>query len=454
MGFQVEPSMLDFLFDSLSVQEAFDVLIKVVKERKRTGSRNYVLTMKDVRVEEKRPSKVNEDVPVKESFEIVLDGAAECQPMLGGSGYVGLLKDRFGRFERMLDERVDSGGVGPISNLRKLSSNKKGSARIRGLVLQKRWYGDRLIVTLEDDTGSVKIVVVGEAIRKFESVLLDEMIIVEVKLTERGFTCENLYHLDIPDRKPRLAEEDVWAVFLSDIHYGSSKFDEGGFDRFVDWMGGRLGEGGVVKRIKYVFLLGDLIGEEEPGAAGGKMEDMYAGLFGLVSRLRHDVRIFVIPGECDATRVALPQSPILRGFAKGLYSLNNLMMLGNPSWVRLNGVMCLLYHGQSLDDVFGQLEGKKVEVKPCDGMKALLRARHLVPSLGMTCPVGPDKYDMMVVERIPDVFVCGHRHTRDTDSYRGTLLISTPSWLNRGETDYGGRAAVVNLRTFEVLWRG
>ena len=43
----------------------------------------------------------------------------------------------------------------------------------------------------------------------------------------------------------------------------------------------------------------------------------------------------------------LPQPPLPKKDSDKLYSFENFTMLGNPSFIELNGVKILMYHGQS-----------------------------------------------------------------------------------------------------------
>jgi hypothetical protein len=61
----------------------------------------------------------------------------------------------------------------------------------------------------------------------------------------------------------------------------------------------------------------------------------------------------------------------------------------------------------------------------------------------------------LIVDPVPDIMHCGHIGIPDEDIYRGTLLLSTPSWMvGVGSAARSqGKAALVDLSTFDVLWR-
>ena len=86
------------------------------------------------------------------------------------------------------------------------------------------------------------------------------------------------------------------------------------------------------------------------------------------------LQMFVIPGNHDATRQALPQPMIPKKYAESLHELPNLKMLGDPCLFKLHGVLILAYHGRSLDDILATTPGLSYE-RPQEAMKVLLRAQ-------------------------------------------------------------------------------
>jgi DNA polymerase II small subunit len=77
----------------------------------------------------------------------------------------------------------------------------------------------------------------------------------------------------------------------------------------------------------------------------------------LLAKIPQHIKVFIIPGNHDPGRRALPQPPLPREYSNKLYSFENFTMLGNPSLVELNGVKILIYHGQSLDDIIATTPG-------------------------------------------------------------------------------------------------
>jgi DNA polymerase II small subunit len=171
------------------------------------------------------------------------------------------------------------------------------------------------------------------------------------------------------------------------------------------------------------------------------------------------LQMFMIPGNHDATRQALPQPMIPKKYAASLHGLKNLTMLGDPCLFKLNGVSILTYHGRSLDDVLATTPGLSYE-KPEEAMKVLLRARHLAPIFGLRTPIAPELEDHLVIEQVPDIFHAGHVHTVGVDRYKSTLIINSGTWqaqtgyqANLGISPRPGLVPIVNLATLEVRMR-
>jgi DNA polymerase II small subunit len=106
---------------------------------------------------------------------------------------------------------------------------------------------------------------------------------------------------------------------------------------------------------------------------------------------------------------------------------SNVTFVGNPSTFTLHGVRILAYHGRSMDDFVYSLPGMSY-ARPLDGMREMLRRRHLAPTYGGKTPIAPESEDYLVVDEVPDVFVMGHTHSVGLDEYRGVKTVSASTW--------------------------
>ncbi len=80
--------------------------------------------------------------------------------------------------------------------------------------------------------------------------------------------------------------------------------------------------------------------------------------------------------------------------------MENVVMVGNPAVVSLNGVKVMMFHGQSIDDIVKTTPGLSYN-KPTNVMKHLLRARHLSPIYGSQTPIAPEMEDLLVMPAGP-----------------------------------------------------
>jgi len=458
LGYQVEPDAVGQLLEQEGGPEpVLRVLESIAKSKVKRHGRQFVIGSRDIKPFLRGKVGAEPLVEVVPECQVLFDPTTRISPTTDSSGYVKMFRNRIERMSSIIRSRPDFFQIEKLNAIKTPSSGKKVLAKVVGLVVSKRVSGEYVSLTLEDDTGYLRLMCTDEAVRKAGEVLVDEFVLVEVESMPRGYYARNIYHPDVPERSKKLGAEKVYALFVSDLRIGSPDFDEEAFQRMIDWINGDLGEVDVVSRIGYLVLNGDLV--ENPLAKDGRLnarglDENYEFLADCIARIRRKLMVLVVPGEMDATRIALPQPAIIRRYAKRLHEMKNVVMLGNPSIVKIHGVTTLLFHGQSLDEVFRQLQSVSTS-KPTAGMKALLRARHVAPTFGGLTPLAPEKEDLLIVEDEPDIMHCGHTGLPDEDVYRGTLLLSTPSWSMKTKSMLKGqgRAALVNLSTFEVLWR-
>ena len=133
----------------------------------------------------------------------------------------------------------------------------------------------------------------------------------------------------------------------------------------------------------------------------------------------------------DAVRPAEPQPAFPQSIQKLFDS--TVIFAGNPSLLSLDGVRVLAYHGRSMDDLVSAIPGMSYH-RPIDGMKAMLRMRHLAPIYGGKTPIAPEAEDHLIIDEVPDIFVTGHVHAVGVDQYRGVVLVNASTW--QAQTPY------------------
>jgi DNA polymerase II small subunit len=409
-----------------------------------------------------------QDVIVKENIEpkveILRDPSDKIQPV-GIEGFAQLFKSRYEKLMKILRERPEA------RHLSKISEIKEGeSVRIAGLVYSKRFSKNGIELAIDDESGRLSLLALNdEAKRTASQVALDQCIMVELDQKGGRFFLKSLVQPDLPNRVVSQSKKTVYALFLSDLHIGSNKFLEEAFNRLLDWLSGRgfhaKEDEEIIKRLKYVILGGDIVDgvgvfpSQEYELVESNVYKQYEMVSKKLSSIPQHLSMFVIPGNHDSTRQALPQPMIPRRYAEPLYNLKNITMLGDPALIKLHGVSILIYHGRSLDDVLATTPGLSYE-RPTEAMKVLLKARHLAPTFGSRTPIAPEIEDHLVIDPVPDIFHAGHVHSVGVESYKGTLIVNSGTWqaqtgyqANLGIMPRPGLVPIVNLATLEVLTR-
>ena len=445
-GFQVTPDAIDHL-KTMNRPEFQDLMKRIIKSKNRNNDDNFMVSLDDVRQNIVQPD-VETDAPGVDDYE-VLDGNDVLQKQLEGvNGYHLLMKNRFNKYKQIMYDRQDSRKITRISTL--VQHTDQNEYKIAGLLKSRNKLPKSYEMELEDESTDLRLLVTdGNNIRKVESFLIDQMVIADVVFSKKigRFIVKNCYSLDVPAEVFQSVEgvEPVYGVFLSDIHVGSKTFLNREFQDFLNWINGRSGDLEVVSKIRYVVIAGDLV--DGIGVYPGQEEELtelnlskqYDEFAGLMAQIPKSIKIFVSPGNHDATRQALPQPPIFKRYAKALYEMDNVILLGDPCLVRLHGVNTLVYHGQSLVDIVGSSPGITFD-KPAEAMKVLLKARHLAPTHGST-RVALEEDDKLVIKIVPNIFHCGHIHTVQTLKYKGTLLVNSGTWQD--QTQFQKRMGIV-----------
>ncbi len=410
---------------------------------------------------------------VSSDIEVVEDPTDKLNSGERAENFLNYFRDRFGRLERVLRQRLDVKDATSIGNA--LEAPVNSEVKTIGIVTEKREHKHNIFLQVEDQGSSATVLVPSTASKdlfeKAQRVLLDQVVCVQAKRGRSDLlVATDLIYPDIPDRKTARASEPVYAALISDLHIGSKVFFEEGFNRFLSWLRGGVGNGKqmeIAGRVKYVVIAGDIVdgigvypGQEKELAISDIFEQ-YRLAAQFIEQIPEYIEIVIIPGNHDATRQALPQPAISKKYAEPIYEGREVIMLGDPARIRLHGVELLLYHGRSLDDVIGAVPDimyRNLNMTVARAMEQLLKARHLAPVYGQKTPIAPEGRDLLVIERPPDIFHAGHVHVTGHETYRGTLVLNSGAW--QGQTDYQrkmgleptyGVASIVDLQTFQVM---
>jgi DNA polymerase II small subunit len=383
--------------------------------------------------------------------------------------FVGYFNARFESLRKVLQERVEYRLSTSIEAVRKNATREK--AKIICMVKEKRdsSKGHRFL-EVEDATGELTVLLSDKrdddrkepAKNAYERILHDEVIGITGVLNGDLFIATEVVQPEVPlNHVRRFADEEVYAIFLSDIHVGSYLFLEREFQSFIDWLKGRGGRQDIAEKVKYIIVAGDLVDgigiypDQEKELTIPDIMRQYEFLAMLLSEIPSHIDVVLCMGNHDAVRNAEPQPRISKELAPALFELTNVHITGNPVRLSAHGVEFLVYHGTSLDTIIGNLSGSSY-TRPETAMIELLKRRHLVPTYGSDS-ISPENKDYLFIGDVPDVFHCGHVHTNGYTLYHGVNVINSGTW--QAKTAYQERLGhqptpamvpVMNLQNHEV----
>lgn len=452
-GFQIHP-------DAFKILENVDVekLEKIIKEivREKTKQKLFQINQDDLETY----LGIKDDPSLETEIKILLDPTDKITTGEGVKGYNALFSSRFNKLKRIISDRPEARMVKSLTFVK--NERSKDDMYVCGLVTARNSERNVTKLVLEDPSGSFEGVVFDDELQKTaDTLLLDQFVMARVSVGKNsGFIIKDLILPDIPDQATNKSESEAYAVFLSDLHIGSKYFMEEELTDFISWISS---PDPIAKKIRFVLICGDVVDgvgiypNQNKELVCQTIEEQLKKVEDLIEGIPKSIKIIIMPGNHDPGRRALPQPAIPKKYNSGLWDRENVIMVGNPAVVSLNGVKVMMFHGQSIDDIVKTTPGLSYD-KPTNVMKHLLRARHLSPIYGSQTPIAPEMQDLMVIEDIPDIFHVGHVHKAQLDMYKGILLVNSGSWQKQtpfqasvGMTPNPGIALLVNLKTFQVF---
>ena len=452
-GFQIHPDAFEFLENVDSKK-----LEKIIKEivREKTRQKLFQINQDDL----ENYFGIKEDKDLESDYKVLFDPSLKITSGEGIKGYNSLFASRFNKLKRIISDRPESRMLKSIASVK--TAKSEDDLYLCGLVTARITERNVTKLVIEDPSGSFEGIIFDNELQKSADLLLnDQFIMARVGIGKNsGFIIKDLISPDIPDQASNRSESEVFAAFLSDLHIGSKYFMEEEFSEFVAWLSS---PDPVARKIRFVLIGGDVVDgvgiypNQDKELVCQTIEEQLKKMESLISQIPSYIKVFIMPGNHDPGRRALPQPAIPKKYNSNLWDKENVVMVGNPAVVSLNGVKVLMFHGQSIDDIVKTTPGLSYD-SPTNVMKHLLRARHLSPIYGSQTPIAPEMEDLMVIEEIPDIFHVGHVHRAQLDMYKGILLVNSGSWQNQtpfqasvGMIPNPGIALMVNLKTFQVL---
>ncbi|MCG3216749.1 MAG: metallophosphoesterase [Candidatus Heimdallarchaeota archaeon] len=376
-------------------------------------------------------------------------------------------ESRFDEISQMFIRRRDIQNIIKTSSF-KPSSSKDSISVIALIINKQKTRKGHIILDLEDKEGRIKGLITQsnvDLIHKAEFILEDSVLCFTGTYYNGMLSIKDIQWPDIPyGHRPNHAYEEVLALFLSDIHVGSRNFAGNLFLRVINFLNGKLESekyNQVGQKVKYLFVAGDVV--DGVGVYPGQIEDLVLDDLHLqyllsaeyFEQIRSDIEIIVIPGNHDGARAAEPQTPIQKEFAPELYTLDNVRLLGSPSYLKAHNVEILMSHGNSIMDINSAIPAIPHETS-MPAMVEMLKNRHLVPIYGKRTPIVPDSVDQLVIKKIPDIFQTGHTHLAGDETYKGVTLINSGTF--QFQTSYQksmninpttGQTYVINLKNLQ-----
>ena len=483
-GYQIDKESFQMLKEA-SKKVDLDILVrKVIEEANTLPERPLFLKSEliEKRISELQPQLKGEKTAiitgkggyhpyakeVASEIEILKDPTESISTIGSLENYIGYFQDRFRRIQKILKSRIDSRDSGTILQALRAPSNSR--VKFTCMLMEKRESSNGIFLHVEDLEADATVFVPSqnlELYRKGQRLVLDQVIcICAVKGSGDLLIAEDIIYPDLPLRKPSRAELPVYAALLSDMHVGSKMFMKDSFKRFILWLKGKIGNSHlreIASHVKYIIIAGDIV--DGVGIYPKQIEELeiddiyqqYKAAAEIIEKIPEYIEIFLIPGNHDACRRALPQPSIPKEYAEPLYEDREIHLLGNPCILSLHGVKVLIMHGRSLDDVISTVPGMSFE-KPDEAMKFLLQCRHLAPIYGSRTLIASEPMDHLVIEERPDIFHAGHVHMMSYSSYRGTMIVNSGAWQEQteyqremGHTPNPGIAPIIDLKNFNIF---
>lgn len=452
-GFQIHP-------DAFKILENIDVkkLEKIIKEivREKTKQKLFQINQDDLETY----LGIKDDPTIQNNVKILSEPTNKITSGEGVKGYNALFSSRFNKLKRIISDRPESKLLKSAASVK--NAKNEDDTYVCGLVTERNSERNITKIVLEDPSGLFEGIIFDEELQKTAGTLLiDQFVMARIGSSKNsGFIIKDLILPDIPEQAKNKSETEAYAVFLSDLHIGSKYFMEEEFTEFVLWLSS---PDPVARKIRFVLIGGDVVDgvgiypNQNKELVCQTIQEQLKKVEGLIDKIPKNIKIIIMPGNHDPGRRALPQPAIPKKYNSSLWERDNVIMVGNPAVVSLNGVKVAMFHGQSIDDIVKTTPGLSYD-HPTNVMKHLLRARHLSPIYGSQTPIAPEMEDLLVIEDIPDIFHVGHVHRAQLDMYKGILLVNSGSWQKQtpfqasvGMTPNPGIAIMVNLKTFQVF---
>ena len=173
--------------------------------------------------------------------------------------YSALFHSRYRALARMVRGRPELENLRPVREIR----TSEGPTSIIGMVRDIRETVQRhhLILTLDDETGSLEVLVPKDSPGSRSPFLPDEVVGVRLEFSKEPRRLPRVVAVERPEvprnRVLGRSRRPVRALFLSDLHLGSRSFLSENWGHLVDFLAGRGPQGALASSVEYVVVAGD-----------------------------------------------------------------------------------------------------------------------------------------------------------------------------------------------------
>ena len=295
-----------------------------------------------------------------------------------------------------------------------------------------------IVLTVEDLTGMGRAIISknSDKFKEADNITRDDVIMIYGRIRNGLLIVDDFEFPEVHSTEFPVVEKDLAIAYISDTHFGSSYFMEDVFERFRRWLNGEFGNGKMRElagKVKYLLLAGDVV--DGVGIYPGQERELlvrdiykqYEMFDEFVSTIPDYIKVVVIPGNHDAVRRAEPMPAISEELIK-----SDVIRLGNPAFLEIEGIKHLLYHGTSMDSMIANIPKLSYE-DPKEVMAYYLKKRHLSPIYGEN-PIVPERVDYLLIRTQPHVIHTGHVHRYAKGVYRNIALINSATF--QAQTDY------------------
>ncbi len=392
--------------------------------------------------------------------------------------FANIFKTRYYFLEKVIRQHPEMKNVTSISRVRQ--KRERETIAVIGLVSEiAETKNGNLLLTVEDITGDIKILISKnkpDLLEQGKELTFDEVIGITGVSGGDIIFADQIVWPDVPSTKEmRKAPKEEYAIFLSDIHVGSSYFMEDAFKKFISWARAEVGsedQKNIARKVKYIFIAGDVVDgvgiypKQPDELTIQTIEGQYKAFADLIKEIPKDKKIFICPGNHDVVHLAEPQPVFYKEYTEDLHEMENVELVSNPSMINIAktedfpGINVLMYHGYSFDFYVANVDS----IRNNGGyhradliMKYLLKRRHLAPAFKSTPYLPSHNEDPLLIKKVPDIMITGHIHYSAIANYKGITMMSGSCWQARtkfqeklGHDPQPGRVPVINLKTREV----